>query len=399
MKELSWDEIYNLLVKYLKNNNNIYPFKKEIYDDFELGKWVNEQQDILLNGEESLNGDIVYCGKVLYKNQIDKLENINFKLKTTRADRFAEDWNNKFNLLKEYLELNNGLYPTQDVVYKNVSLGTWVATQRLTYCKGNKQPDGSIKYNRHILLKERIDKLNEIGFNWIVNISIRHDKSWNEKYEVLIEYLDNNSGNFPVQSTVYNGVMIGAWISEQRNIYNNGVKNEKGELIYKGSKLTDERIKKLNDINFEWKTSVAEVYDKNWNKKYEILKEYLDEHDGKFPKQTESYKGVRIGAWVSLQRVIYASGTKKSDGSYVYRKNVITPEQLAKLKEINFVWFMYTYSDYTRKIDNEKKKSTINRKILLHLKNVLEDSKNEIDNKEDLSQISEKFEKVLINYE
>lgn len=155
MKSLMWDESYQLFIKYLEKNNNIYPFKNEIYNDFEIGKWVSEQQIILLNGDINSNGDIKYCGKKLYKYQIDKLNEINFKLKTSRKDRLIEEWNYKLELLKEYLKITNGVYPTQDVIYKDVNLGTWVATQRLTYCKGIKQADGSIKYNRHNLSKKK----------------------------------------------------------------------------------------------------------------------------------------------------------------------------------------------------------------------------------------------------
>lgn len=192
--------------------------------------------------------------------------------------------------------------------------------------------------------------------------------------------------------------MLGAWICEQRNIYNNGVRNKNGELVYRGTKLTDDRIEKLNNINFEWKASVVEVYDKNWNKKFEILKEYLNDHNGIYPKQKEVYKNVKIGAWVSLQRVIYTLGKVNKDGSFIYHKNVITREQFERLREINFPWFTYTYFDYNRKIDNESKKKSINKKILLHLKNVLEESKDEIENKEDLNEISNKFKNVLLTY-
>lgn len=398
MKSLMWDESYQLFIKYLEKNNNIYPFKNEIYNDFEIGKWVSEQQIILLNGDINSNGDIKYCGKKLYKYQVDKLNEINFKLKTSRKDRLIEEWNYKLELLKEYLKITNGVYPTQDVIYKDVNLGTWVATQRLTYCKGIKQADGSIKYNRHNLSKEKIDKLNEIGFNWVVDISIKNNKSWEEKYELLKEYLIENNGEHPTQTTSYKGVMLGAWICEQRNIYNNGVRNKNGELVYRGTKLTDDRIEKLNNINFEWKASVVEVYDKNWNKKFEILKEYLNDHNGIYPKQKEVYKNVKIGAWVSLQRVIYTLGKVNKDGSFIYHKNVITREQFERLREINFPWFTYTYFDYNRKIDNESKKKSINKKILLHLKNVLEESKDEIENKEDLNEISNKFKNVLLTY-
>lgn len=80
-------------------------------------------------------------------------------------------WEEKFEILKEYLKEHNGEYPKREEIYKGINLGFWIDRQRTTYNNGEKQEDGSIVYEAHILTKEQMDKLNSIGFMWIANLA------------------------------------------------------------------------------------------------------------------------------------------------------------------------------------------------------------------------------------
>jgi len=85
----------------------------------------------------------------LSKDKIDKLKSIGFPL---WKNKFEEDWNNTYNLLKKYKKT----YGDCLVPRSNEILGLWVFTQRRARIRGK-------------LSKDRIAKLNKIGFVWSIN--------------------------------------------------------------------------------------------------------------------------------------------------------------------------------------------------------------------------------------
>ena len=270
---------------------------------------------------------------------------------------FISSWDEKLELLKEYLKEHDGKYPRQDEVYKNVNIGAWVNTQRTAYNNGQILPDDSRKYASYRLSKERIDKLNSISFSWCLD-SVRSDDLWNKNYELLKEYLRFHDGKFPKQTETYKGIRLGSWVAVQRTIYNNGNKCKNGEIRYNSSLLTEERIDKLNEIDFVW---VLPVEDK-WNTRYNLFVKYLEEHDRKYPKQGEVYENFMIGAWVNVQRTIYNNGTLMDNGSIKYDNLSLSKERLEKLKAIDFKWYSYCKMDYIRTLKSYKKYMLVKRK-------------------------------------
>ena len=218
------------------------------------------------------------------------------------------------------------------------------------------------------------------------------NKNWDNTFELLKEYLKENDEIYPKQSEYYKEVALGQWINRQRTIYKNGILQEDGSIKYKTYFLTKERIDKLNEINFEWTNT---TYDKNWNNIFENLKEYLKENDGQYPKYNEYYKGIALGQWIITQRAIYYNGTLQEDGSIKYKTYFLTKERIDKLNEINFEWIDYTEKDYFNKIKSNIKKILLKRKLSYKLKEVLEESKNEIKEKEDIKNIEKEFIKSL----
>ena len=101
-------------------------------------------------------------------------------------------------------------------------LGDWERTQR------------SAK-KRKKLSKDRIEKLDAINFVW--NPS---EYEWNNNYEALIKFLDENDGAYPSkESENLNQKKLGAWANSQRS-------------AKKGKKLSKDRLEKLNSIGFRW---------------------------------------------------------------------------------------------------------------------------------------------------
>jgi len=60
--------------------------------------------------------------------------------------------------------------------------------------------------------------------------------------------------------------------------------------------MTHEKIEHLEDLGFQW--SVQEDHDVVWNRRFEELKKYAEEHNGQLPSQLES----NLGGWVRNQK-------------------------------------------------------------------------------------------------
>ena len=303
---------------------------------------------------------------------------------------FISNWDEKLELLKEYLKEHDGKYPRQDESYKGVFIGAWVNTQRTAYNRGEILPDGSRKYASFRLSKERIDKLNDMSFLWSIG-AVRSDDLWNKNYELLKEYIKEHDGKFPGRSECYKGFKIGNWLIVQKSVYNNGEKCDNDLIRYNTSILTKERIDKLEELNIDWTLPKKE----KWNLRYNLLVKYLKEHNGEYPKQNEIYEDFLLGAWVNTQRLILNNGTLMDDGSMQYDQLMLSKEKLEKLNEINFKRYSYNKKEYVQILKSYRKYITIKRKLNYKLDEVLDESENNIRSKEDIENINKNFEKSL----
>ena len=102
------------------------------------------------------------------------------------------------------------------------------------------------------------------------------------------------------------------------------------------STITDEKIERLDSIDFVWS-----VYEHTWNARYEELKAYVNENGNalvpwKYPQNEQ------LALWVMTQRRIYKlmqQGEHKAD-ELTDRSDVID-DRIQKLNEIGFVWDLH----------------------------------------------------------
>jgi hypothetical protein len=100
------------------------------------------------------------------------------------------------------------------------ALRNWANSQRTIHKKGD-------------LLQKREDLLNKIGFIWDPS-----DEQWNTMYQRLVAYKDeHNSALVPIKYE--RDLQLGCWIATQRTAYKNG-------------RLSEQRSKLLDDIEFTW---------------------------------------------------------------------------------------------------------------------------------------------------
>jgi hypothetical protein len=267
----AWEYRYGQLKEFHRINGNCKVIRK--YHNKQLAYWVGSQRKYYNKG-------------LLNKDRVDKLNELNFEWGPD------EQWLLRFKELQNYYEK----FGTSDVPrrYKtnNFSLGSWAVTTRILYKKGE-------------LSKEQIDLLEGIGFKW----DMRSDR-WDEMYEQLEEFKKEN-GNCDVSRRVNpDKPKLAHWVEKQRDEYRKG-------------KISEERIKKLKEIGFnfvlpEFIPRKSHKWDKMYNQLVlfklenghcDISGHYKDELD--------------LAKWAVVQRRQFRIG-KLSD------------ERIKKLKEIGF---------------------------------------------------------------
>jgi hypothetical protein len=154
------------------------------------------------------------------------------------------------------------------------------------------------------LSAERQEKLNSIGFVWIIRSTGQTD--WNTRFEQLVEYKQVN-GHCNVPRHYGPSLDLSSWVAVQR-------------VVKKKNKLSAERVEKLNSIGFVWKRMSLT----DWDTRLEQLVEYYQIH-GDFNVSRKKSKDIQLGRWVGKQR----------EAKEKFR---LSEERQQKLNAIGFVW-------------------------------------------------------------
>ncbi len=247
---------------------------------------------------------------------IDMINEDLFKILEYVRDRLTITWMDKYELAKAYYEHYKNLKVPADFKTVNgydydengIALGNWIYTQRQSF---NGQGTGKIS-------EEQIELLKQIGMRFEI---INKEEEWEKRYELAKAYY-KHYGNLEVPSEFKTingydsdekGVLLGSWISHQRN-------------SFKENRMSEKRIELLKQIGMRF-----EIKDKEeeWNKNYELAKAYYEHyHNLEVPydfKTKNGYdsdeKGIALGSWISQQR-------------RVFKKNKISEERIKLLKQI-----------------------------------------------------------------
>jgi len=136
----------------------------------------------------------------------------------------SAEWNKMYILAKEYYKKYNNLLVPQNHVINEKNLGTWLHMQRQAYRPTTKW----------IITVEQINKLESIGMIWNIN-----EYQFQKKYKEAHKYF-NEHGNLLISNQLkYGTTELVSWIRFLR-------------YLYKNSKISNERINKLNNICMIW---------------------------------------------------------------------------------------------------------------------------------------------------
>ena len=219
-----------------------------------LGKWASTQRQSYKEGK-------------LSKERTARLESIGFVW-----DLHEHWWSERFDDLMNY----KAGYGDCNVPQSQGPLGAWVDKQRVKYKTGK-------------LSQERITRLESIGFSWEPI-----DEAWIARFDELVDFKNENGDcNVPNRHG-----SLGRWVFTQRRYHKKG-------------KLSQERIKLLESIGFEWvlrvrtDTTLTRKLDEQWKTRYTELVQYLTEHGNCNVPQ----KFGHLGSWVGTQRQEYKDGS------------------------------------------------------------------------------------------
>jgi hypothetical protein len=256
-----WDTNYNLLLDFKNKHGHCNAHQKK---DKKIGKWV-----AYLRAR--------YMGGFLPQDKIKQLESIGFVWDVSDAM-----WHSMYTDLIAYKSKHGHTNPPDS----SGPLGKWVNDQRY-------------KANKSKLLKHRIQKLNEIGFEWAIQ-----ESRWIKKYNML-QTFKKKYGHCDVPDT---HPQLGHWIGNVR-------KN------YKNNKISSDRVSALNKLGFIW-----EKIESLWIHKFNLLLKYKSKY-GHCNVQEKHDKSLSV--WVGTQRTRY-------------RRGQLAVDRITKLESIGFVWRITT---------------------------------------------------------
>jgi len=133
------------------------------------------------------------------------------------------------------------------------------------------------------------------------------ERTFDESYEILEKYKNENGHLNVTPNEVYKGLKV-------------GLASKKIKIMDSDKNLSEDQIIKLNNIGFVFYKEITLT-----NKHYPILLNYYQDHGHLNAKKEEEYKGYKIGAIIGTLRTYN-------------KKNMIPAEDLALLKGIDFIF-------------------------------------------------------------
>ena len=266
--ESYWEKMFDALKEYKKKHGDCNVSQRWVENDLKLGYWVNSQRTR-------------YRDKILSNDRIKRLEDEGFVWNPVESD-----WEEMFDALKEYKNMHGDCKIPKRWA-KNRQLGIWVSTQRTNY-RDKK------------LSEDYIKRLEGIGFVWNP-----FESDWEEMFDALKEYKKKH-GDCNVPARWLEDKQLAAWACNQRTYYRN-------------RKLSNDRIKLLEDEGFVWNPTESD-----WEEMFDALKKYKKKH-GDCNVSQRWAENRQLGIWVHHQRTYY-------------RNRKLSNDRIKLLDDLDFVW-------------------------------------------------------------
>lgn len=266
--------MYSILKKNYDTYGNTHVPRSFIMDGYKLGSWTSSVRESL-NGKRKIR---------ITEGERKLLEEIGFETDWYHKKILAS-WDEYFGLVTEYAEIYGIERIIQSTIYKNKRIGNWIHSQRVAYKSGK-------------LSQNRYTKLLKIGVNFTPSSG-----KWEKAFSIAKKYHDEFHDLDIPADFVMDGFNIGAWISNQRQVYN-GSRTD--------ISLTSEQIKKLEAIDMRWKSNAgSQTSFLELAFLYYIKKIYSD------AKARDKSYGVELDIYIPSQKTAI-----EYDGSYWHNRKM-----------------------------------------------------------------------------
>jgi superfamily II DNA or RNA helicase len=237
--------------------------KSHVEGKLKLGTWVSKAR-----GKRSK----------LSPDQVARLEAIGFLW-----DVQDETFESRMTTLQAFVAREGHARVPQEHIEHGVKLGSWVT---------------SIRQRRSKLEPSQVVRLNAIGFVWDVI-----DTQFQQKLDLLKQFVAREGHALVPQDHVENGVKVGGWIANLR---------------HRRSRLRSDQLAQLEGLGFVWNANESE-----FQRNMALLEDFVA-HEGhaNVPDKVR-VNGVNLGGWAQRLRA---------------RREALTPDQILRLESIGFSW-------------------------------------------------------------
>ncbi|MCD7812946.1 MAG: Helicase associated domain protein [Lachnospiraceae bacterium] len=212
VNESKWDKGYQAAKEYVSVHGDLLvPARYVTEDGFSLGNWICNQRQAHQSGK-------------LSRPRTEKLDAIGMVWQ-------ADSWESRLELVKKWYRENGTLAIPQNTVVDGVWIGKWLITQKKALEEGK-------------LSQKQAEQLSELPLDGMASASAH----WNEMYRDAKEYSVNRGSiaKVPRGYRGRSGGNLNVWVLNQRRTRRAG-------------KLSEEKIRLLDEIGFVWEPREAHI--------------------------------------------------------------------------------------------------------------------------------------------
>ena len=347
--EALWNAKFRLCQEYEKSSKLIREHTE--YKNVLIGRWLNRQQQGIA-GKKEFKINAERMAKLLQLNSIQEWMKIRDKL-----GPYGDVWDFKLKLCQQYENsIESGRLIQTDTIHEEVKIGYWL----------DRQKKDILNYQQGKTSEERHRKLFQLQtiIKWYKNVT--EDTNWMNTWKLCVEYESKNE--IIVRGIEYEGCNIGNWIAAQRQALRGKSK----------TKMTDERISRLYQLQTIQKWSENLNTDSNWLYKYNLCIEYESLNSNNYYiAGSRKYKEVNIGFWLGEQRQsIRGVGTSKMNKNRLI--NLFNVRTFREWYELHETECLPEFRNFSHEINKSVTQSNLINKIHLTLKIVSTDNENQL---------------------
>lgn len=229
--DVAWEKSYTAACEYYTEYGNLnIPVAYISKDGCRIGRWIRHQREKFPSG--------------LSDERKRKLEEIGMIWK------IEDQWESKFQLVKQYHEQNGDVNMPGDYVVDGVWLARWLNEQIARLNGKATGQKGTVK----TLTIQQIKKLESLGIR--KNVS-RNDILWEQQYkEAKAFYMENGHLSVPKNYIGSNGKNLGTWVLRQRRNHRLGILKEKQIKLLDEIGMVWENLKKRNEEQINLRITV-----------------------------------------------------------------------------------------------------------------------------------------------